>query len=126
MSSSSSSRGAEHTVEFLPETRKETNELDEDLRRVVAGIVIDLHENPYLGELMGKQPPEILADCRKIRFDHPRWRGKPRYRFVYRNEPHDEAVADVCVLAVGPRRRMIAYLKAASRLAQRMAEEGRF
>lgn len=125
MSSSRSSRTAEHTVEFLPETLRESRELEEDLRRALARVVLDLHENAHLGELMGDRPPRILEGCRKIRFDLPDWRGAPRYRLVYRNEPSDGAVATLCVLAVRRRDLMIAYAKAASRLTRRIAEEGR-
>lgn len=124
MSSSTSSRGADHDVEFLPETREDANDLSVELRRVIAQLVLVLHDNAHAGELMGDQPPRVLRGCRKIRFDLPAWHQKPRYRLVYRNEPTDGAVATVCVLAIGRRDRMIAYAKAASRIRHRIAEEG--
>lgn len=74
---------------------------------------------------MGDKPPRVLRGCRKIRFDEPGWKGKPRYRFVYRNEPVDGAPATVVVLAIGRRDRMIAYAIAARRVRERVTEEGR-
>ena len=61
---------------------------------------------------MGDKPPRVLQGCRKVRFDEPGWKGKPRYRFVYRNEPSDGAPAKSVVLAIGRRDRMMAYAQA--------------
>lgn len=115
-----SSPKAEHRVEALAEA----NQLDEALKREVARIVVDLHGNPHHGELMGNKPPRVLKGCRKVRFDEPGRRGKPRYRFVYRNEPTDGAPATSVVLAIGRRDRMIAYAKAARRVKEQAAQEG--
>lgn len=120
----SSSPDAELQVEALVEATSDANRLDEDLRLQIARIVIELHRNPYLGELMGDKPPRILQGCRKIRFDQQGWRGKPRYRFVYRNEPVDGAPAKAVILAIGRRDRMIAYAKAARRVKEMAAQEG--
>lgn len=95
-----------------------------ELRRQIAHLVIELHENEYLGELMGDKPPRNLRGCRKIRFDLPGWKRKPRYRMVYRNEPSDGAVETVMVLGIGRRDRMIAYTKASVRVKKRIVEEG--
>jgi hypothetical protein len=100
--------------------------LDEVLKREVACIVVELHSNPHCGELMGDKPPRVLKDCRKIRFDRPAWNGKPRYRFVYRNEPTNGAPATSVVLAIGRRDRMIAYAKAARRVKEQAIQEGQF
>jgi hypothetical protein len=120
----SSSPEAEHKVESLAEATADANQLDEALKREVAQIVVELHGNPHRGELMGDKPPRVLKGCRKVRFDVPDWRGKPRYRFVYRNEPTDGAPATSLVLAIGPRDRMIAYAKAARRVKERATQEG--
>ena len=121
----SSSPDAElHVVEALAEATSDAKALDEPLKRAVARIVVDLHENPHHGELMGDKPPRVLKGCRKVRFDEPGWRGKPRYRFVYRNEPSDGAPAKSVVLAIGRRDRMIAYAKAARRVKEQAALEG--
>ena len=125
MSSSSSFPGAEYSVEFLPETAAEANSLTTDVRREIARIVVELSKNAHLGELMGDRPPKVLRGCRKIRFDRRGWDNKPRYRLVYRNEPSDGAPSTVCVLAIAPRDRMVAYARASSRLVRRIAEEGR-
>lgn len=119
-----SSPEAEHKVEALAEATVDANQLDEVLKRQVARIVVELHGNPHYGELMGDKPPRVLKGCRKIRFDEPDWRGKPRYRFVYRNEPTDGAPATSGVLAIGRRDRMIAYAKAARRVKEQAAQEG--
>jgi hypothetical protein len=119
-----SSPEAEHEVQALAEARVDANQLDEVLKRQVARIVVKLHGNPHYGELMGDKPPRVLKGCRKIRFDEPDWRGKPRYRFVYRNEPTDGAPATSVVLAIGRRDRMIAYAKAARRVKEQAAQEG--
>jgi hypothetical protein len=121
----SSSLEGEHKVEALAETTAEANQWDETLRREIARIVVRLHGNPHHGELMGDKPPRILKGCRKVRFDEPGWRGKPRFRLVYRNEPTDGAPATSLILAIGRRDRMIAYAKAARRIKERVAEEGR-
>jgi hypothetical protein len=120
-----SSPEAEHKVEALAEAATDANQLNANLRREVARIVVALHGNPHHGELMGDKPPRVLRGCRKVRFDEPDWRGKPRYRFVYRNEPADGAPAASIVLAIGRRDRMIAYAKAARRVKERAAQEGR-
>ncbi len=74
---------------------------------------------------MGDKPPRVLRGSRKIRFDEPKWKGKPRYRLVYRNEPVDGAPATAVILAIGRRDRMIAYAMAARRVKERVTEEGR-
>lgn len=119
-----SSPEPEHKVEVLTEATTDANKLNADLRREVARIVVELHGNPHHGELMGDRPPRILKGCRKVRFDEPGWRGKPRYRFVYRNEPANGAPSMSLVLAIGRRDRMIAYAKAARRVKERAAREG--
>jgi hypothetical protein len=121
----SSSPEDEHKVEALADVTAEANQLDEALRREIARIVVQLHGNPHYGELMGDKPPRILKGCRKVRFDEPGWRGKPRFRLVYRNEPTDGAAAMSLIVAIGRRDRMIAYAKAARRVKERVAAEGR-
>lgn len=121
----SSSRRDEHKVEALADVTAEANQVSEALRREIARIVVRLHGNPHYGELMGDKPPRVLKGCRKVRFDESGWRGKPRFRMVYRNEPADGAPATSLVLAIGRRDRMIAYAKAARRVKERVAEEGR-
>jgi hypothetical protein len=121
---SSSPKTEAHSVEALAEASTDANRLDEPLKREVARIVVDLHGNPHYGELMGDKPPRVLKGCRKVRFDEPGWRGKPRYRFIYRNEPSDDAPAKSVVLAIGRRDRMIAYAKAARRVKEQAALQG--
>lgn len=113
------------SFEFLPEVQAEANRLDEGLRRAIADIVVAVHDNPWQGELMDDRWPRTLEGCRKIRFDKPGWNGKPRYRFVYRNEPSDGAVASMLVLAIGRRDNMIAYAQASGRLTKREAARRR-
>jgi hypothetical protein len=121
---SSSPKAERHIVEALKEATTDANGLDETLKREVARIVVELHGNPHYGELMGDKPPRVLKGCRKVRFDEAGWKRKPRYRFVYRNEPSDGAPAVSVVLAIGRRDRMIAYAKAARRVKEQAALEG--
>ncbi len=121
----SSSPAAEpHVVEALAKATIDANGLDEPLKREVARIVVALHGHPHHGGLMGDKPPRVLKGCRKVRFDEPGWKRKPRYRFVYRNEPSDGAPAKSVILAIGRRDRMIAYAKAARRVKEQAALEG--
>jgi len=120
-----SSPSGEYDFEFLPEVQAEVVDLPEEIRRQIARLVVALHSDPYRGDLMDNRRPQILTGCRKIRFDAPDHRGKPRYRLIYRNEPSDGAIGLMVVLAVGERRGMIAYAKAAARLSQRLEAEGR-
>lgn len=77
----------------------------------------ELSDNPHLGE-----PPRNrlrigdLSSCRVIRFDHPAWKNKPRFRLVYYNDPDDGSIAVVRVIAVGLRAQLSAYKAAAARL----------
>lgn len=120
----SSPEDERHAVEALAEATADANELDEVLRREVAHIVVEQHRNPHHGDLMGDKPPRVLKGCRKVRFDERGWKGKPRYRFVYRNEPTDGAPAKSVILAIGRRDRMIAYAKAARRVKEQASQEG--
>ena len=124
----SGSRGADsgsandgHRFEFLPEVQEDARRLDVDERRAVADVVVALHANPWLGDLMDDRWPRNLEGCRKVRFDKADWKAKPRYRLTYRNEPSDGAVGVVVVLAIEQRRNMIAYARASSRLTRREA-----
>lgn len=119
----SSQEPRHYRLEFLP--RGEVRPLTEPLRRRIAELVVELHENPWLGELMDDRWPENLDGSRKLRFDAPGWKGKPRYRIVYQNEPADGAVGLIVVLAVERRDRMIVYAKASARTARRAVRSGR-
>ncbi len=65
------------------------------LKRGIAELLVEYKANPYLGELMGSGRHPELAGCRRVRFDIPTYRGKPRLRLIYRNEPSDGAPAGV-------------------------------
>jgi hypothetical protein len=113
-----------HAVEVLDEVKRldmpELLAIDARLARVVAEIVRDLHLDPWLGrELRERRRMEILKHCRKVLFDVPSWKGKPRFRLVYRNDPSDGSIAVLTVLAVGPRSDLEAYRRAATRLGHR-------
>jgi len=113
------------SIEFLSEVQDDANRLDADLRRAVADVVVALADNPWIGDLMDDRWPENLEGCRKVRFDKSGWRGKPRYRLIYRNEPTDGAVGTTVVLAIERRSNMIAYARASSRMARREAARRR-
>jgi hypothetical protein len=99
--------------------------LDIDMRlgRVVAELVATLHSDPWIGrEMRSRMRLELLKDCRKVAFDIPGWKGKPRFRLVYRNLPSDGSIAVVSVLAVAPRSELEAYRSAATRLGRERRE----
>ena len=41
-----------------------------------------------------------LSNCRRVRFDIPTHKAKPRFRLIYRNEPTDGAPAECHWLTV--------------------------
>lgn len=91
--------------------------IDSGLGRVVAGIIKDLKSDPWLGvEMRERMRLQILANCRKVPFDLPTWRDKPRFRLVYCNDPDDGSIAVVTILSVGPRSELTAYRQAATRM----------
>ncbi len=99
-------------------------EIDRALGRAVAEIVRDLHFDPWLGaEMRARARLDVLEDCRKVSFDLPSRKGKPRFRLVYRNRPDDGSIAVVTVLAVGQRSQLEAYKRAATRLGRRRRQE---
>jgi hypothetical protein len=85
-------------------------------RLAAAKLVAQLYQDPRIGEPMRERfNLAILSDCRKVSFDEEGWTGKPRFRFVFRNEPDDGAVARTTVLAIAPREKLDAYRRAATR-----------
>ena len=100
--------------------------IEPTIGRLVAEIVRNLHFDPWLGlEMRERMRLEVLRDCRKVPFDLPSHKGKPRFRLVYRSDPNDGSIAVVSVLAVGPRSGLEAYRRAATRLGERRRETGR-
>lgn len=116
-----------YQVSAEPEVSDDLRDLasvDERLIDVALGLMAALRDNPWAGDdLWERYNMRPIKDCRKLRFDVPDWRGKPRYRIVYRNEPLDGAPGLVRIWAVGPRDDLIAYARATTRLAR--AEAGR-
>jgi hypothetical protein len=103
---------------------------DEQAAREGLRIVKELQANAYLGDSLREKAnlkPLAQADCRKVKFDHPRRRAtaKPRYRYrlVYRIEPHEGAPETVVVMALGVKPQV--YRDATARAARRMHEQAR-
>lgn len=87
-----------------------------EVQRAAAELLRQLYFDPRIGEPMRERHNlAVLKGCRKVSFDEEGWRGKPRFRFVFRNEPEDGAVARTTVLAIAPRADLEAYRKAAGR-----------
>jgi hypothetical protein len=86
------------------------------LKRRIATLLLECKANPYTGELMGAGRHTELTDCRRVRFDIPSYKGKPRFRLIYRNEPSDGAPAECRWLAVAPRAGLHAHRRAQQRL----------
>lgn len=86
-------------------------------------LILSLRENPWRGDEMRERPRlASLADCRRIRFDREGYRGKPRYRLVYRNEPSDGAPHIVAVLSADVREKLRAYKAADKSRAERIRQ----
>jgi hypothetical protein len=85
------------------------------LKHRIAALFLECEANPYAGELMGAGRHPELANCRRVRFDIETYKGKPRFRLIYRNEPTDGAPAKCLWLAVGPRTGLRAHRKARQR-----------
>jgi hypothetical protein len=85
------------------------------LKRRIAELLVECKANPYLGEMMGSGRHPELASCRRVRFDIPTHRDKPRFRLIYRNEPSDGAPAECRWLAVAPRAGLRAHRRASQR-----------
>lgn len=88
----------------------------EELKRRIAGLLVECRENPYIGELMGVGRHAGLAACRRVRFDVASHHGKPRFRLIYINHPADGAPAECRWLAVGPRAGLVAHRAAEARV----------
>lgn len=87
----------------------------EALTRRIAELFLECEKNPHAGELMGRGLHPELAGCRRIRFDVPTHKGKPRFRLIYQNVPSDGAPAQCRWLAVGPRAGLRTHRKAQQR-----------
>jgi hypothetical protein len=82
---------------------KARNPHAEALKLRIAELLVECKGDPYVGELMGSGRHPELANCRRVRFDIPAHKGKPRFRLIYRNEPMDGAPAECRWLAIVPR-----------------------
>lgn len=79
------------------------------------------------GTLTGQPLEELVAtgdlsDCRKIYFDLDN-NDKPRYRLVYRLTPNEIRAVAVEAVAVGERRNLDAYYRAAKNLGRLPEDE---
>ncbi len=114
--------GERYQVSAEPEVSDDLRALasvDERLLDIAISRMGELRDNPWVGdELWERYNLRPIKNCRKLRFDVPDWRGKPRYRIVYRNEPIDGAPGLVRVWAVGAREDLVAYARATSRIAR--------
>lgn len=87
----------------------------EALKRRIAELLVECKSNPFIGELMGPGLHPELANCRRVRFDIPTHKAKPRFRLIYRNEPADGAPAECHWLTVAPRAGLQAHRRARQR-----------
>lgn len=88
----------------------------EALKRRIAELLVECKGNPFIGELMGSGLHSELANCRRVRFDIPTYKGKPRFRLIYRNDPSDGAPAECHWLTIAPRAGLQAHRRAQRRL----------
>ena len=87
----------------------------EALKLRIAELLVKCKGNPFIGELMGPGLHPELTDCRRVRFDVPAHKGKPRFRLIYRNEPTDGAPGKCRWLTIAPRAGLRAHRKARQR-----------
>ena len=87
----------------------------EALKRRIAELLVECKGNPFIGERMGPGLHPELANCRRVRFDIPTHKAKPRFRLIYRNEPTDGAPAECQWLTVAPRAGLQAHRRARQR-----------
>lgn len=118
-----------YQVAAEPEVSDDLPELaavDEVLVDEALRLMLRLRDDPWLGEsLHERYNLRPLSDCRKLRFDAPGWKRKPRYRLVYRNEPEDGAPGRVRVWSVGARANLVAYTRGVARIARTEAAKHR-
>ncbi len=117
-----------YEVIVLPGARGDLQELAElDRAAALAALRLagELKENPWLGdEMRARRGLEELRECRRIRFDRDGWKGKPRFRLIYRNEPADGVPHVVAILAAAQRANLGAYRRAKPRLIERLRALG--
>lgn len=117
-----------YRVVVLPGAQADLRELaalDREVARRALSVALELRENPWLGdEMRARQGLEELEQCRRIRFDRADWKGKPRYRLIYRNEPADGAPHIGAILAAADRRNLGAYRRAKPRIIERLRALG--
>jgi Txe/YoeB family toxin of Txe-Axe toxin-antitoxin module len=113
---------AQGVLDDVAEVTATTAEDDQDrkdeaeaLKRRIAELLVECKANPFIGEPMGAGLHPELTDCRRVRFDIPTHKGKPRFRLIYRNQPSDGAPAECLWLTVGPRAGLRAHRKARQR-----------
>lgn len=91
-------KGVLDDVAELTATPAEGDQVDSEeanvLKHRIAELLIECKGNPFIGEWMGPGLHPELANCRRVRFDIPTHKGKPRFRLIYRNEPTDGAPAE--------------------------------
>lgn len=96
-----------------------SSEADKDeaeaLKRRIAELLVECKGNPFVGDLMGRGLHPELTNCRRVRFDIPTHKAKPRFRLIYRNEPTDGAPAECHWLTVAPRAGLQAHRRAQQR-----------
>lgn len=90
----------------------------EALKQRIAELLVECKGNPFIGELMGRGLHPELANCRRVRFDIPTRKGKPRFRLIYRNDPTDGAPAECHWLTIAPRAGLRAHRRAQTRARQ--------
>jgi hypothetical protein len=112
-------KGLLDDVAELTATTDEDNRAGKDeaeaLKQRIAELLVECKDNPFTGELMGRGLHPELANCRRVRFDIPVHKGRPRFRLIYRNDPTDGAPAECHWLTIAPRAGLQAHRRAQQR-----------
>lgn len=95
-----------YNILFHPEAKKEFDELDGSVRKVVLKQILKLQEFPAMGEAMGNKAGLDLTGYRKM------YAHKKKIRIVYRIR---KGKLEIFIIAVGSREDMAVYRTAYNR-----------
>jgi len=97
-----------YDFKFHPEAEKELVKLNKSVQILFAKVLKKIIKSPELGVDLGNKNNFDLSGCKKVYFDHK------RYRVVYK-VIDDEVM--IYLISIGKRDKMSVYEKASDRLA---------
>lgn len=105
-------------VTALPGFRKDIADLpDDEVRKAALEALGHAASGVDRGQPLDTRVSTAdLGDCRKIYFDAPGYRGKPRFRLVVRLLPTGAEAVSIEAVSVGERNGLDAYVRAVKNL----------